>query len=144
MGPFKCFSLNPSKMLPFLLPSFLLHSHLLQQMMVLWIGPIGIKKRISKLLFISPKLPALNGSEPVLRPLLWRMVYIFLWSYWVFENMKDLTACGCAQDFYRRFMDSKSHVTSLVVPYIIIKALKGDSFYSVWLKNTRKFLDCLF
>ena len=114
---------------------YLLHSHLFQWVMVLWIVPTGTKKKkkkkrgISKLLFIYPELPAISSYEPVLRPLWWRMVYIYLQSYKMYENIKDLVVCWCSQDFYRKFVDSKSHITSLVVSlYNHNQSLRGKFF----------------
>lgn len=87
MGPFQCFSLNPSKMLYFLfaqLPITFSFTSADDGFMnrTYW----KKKKRVSKLLFISPKLPALNGCEPVLRPLWWKMVCICTYGH--IEYMK--------------------------------------------------------
>lgn len=129
------FSLNLSKMLFFsFCPAFyLLHSHLFQWVMVLWIVPTGKKKKkkggISKLLFIYPELPAISGCEPVLRPLWWRMVCMYLQSYEMYENIKDLVVCWCSQDFYRKCVASKSHIISLVVSlYNHNQSLRGRYF----------------
>ena len=47
----------------------------------------------------------------------------------MYENIKDLVVCWCSQDFYRKFVDSKSHITSLVVSlYNHNQSLRGKFF----------------
>lgn len=84
------------------------------------------------------KLPAINDYEPVLRSLWWKMVCVYLWLYWVYENTKGIVASWCAHNFYKRFTDSESYITRLVVvSYVIIRALEGDPLLC-WVQGNKE------